>query len=227
MVHIRIEIGEYPGVKKKGSGNSNTSRKQTRKTGKSKFSFKAEYLILILVPILHIDPALTESHLLAVHDSFKPHFAPHLTPPKGWVSLPPADGEFKNKTGDRKSFPHLLVHNLGIKWGGCQGIKQAVVTLTSRVSSRATVQSAPSPHRHRGCIWPQVCHTKSLPAWVTQSTTVFTGHLKNKLTTTTKKERMRTVSRAVSQSVCGEGVCLFSLPCFIALCSSFFFFSHS
>lgn len=188
------------GWKKKGSGNSNTSRKQTRKTGKSKFSFKAEYLILILLPILHIDPALTESHLMAVHDSFKPHFAPHLTPPKGWMSLPPADGEFENKMGDRKSFPHLLVHNLGIKWGGCQGIKQAVVTLTSQVSSRATVQSAPLPHRHRGCIWPQVCHTQSLPAWVTQSTTVFTGHLKNKLTT--KKKRKNENCLPSSLSVC-------------------------
>lgn len=47
------------------------------------------------------------------------------------ISLTPADGELKNKKGSRKIFPYLLFHTLGIKWHSCQGIKKAVVTLTS------------------------------------------------------------------------------------------------
>lgn len=53
MAHIRIEIGEYSGVKKRGSGNSYACRKQNWKTGKPKSSLKTEYWILTLFPIIH------------------------------------------------------------------------------------------------------------------------------------------------------------------------------
>lgn len=208
VVHIRSEIGWCPGTKKNTilSIPMLAEIKLRKQASQNPLSQLNEYLILLL-PTVQTDPSLTKSCLLTVHDISKSRCTVsspaqgtgvfhtswwRVQEQNGWCEiLSPSSGSwFREKSG-------------WLLWDSDScGLLPVMVKQPSHCSL----------HHHSACIWPQVCCTKSLSAWVLQSITVFTDQLKNKL----KKEWELYPNQSVSLCVLRDSA---SSHCHVLSCS--------